>query len=242
MADVEVERSRADAGQSYGDALLRDAAGDIEDLLALGAMAFGAPGAFVAVRRTSGDWAVASFGLAGVPVASLAERLADDFEPVELGDLPRDLPGGALVGSPFALSWALGVSVPIPGVQAVFAVVDLAARRASAREIRALRACVGRLAARLAAGRSIPALAAGSSSTSAPVAPSASQPDSARSRSDRRAPDASRLLRSSQVADIFDVTERTVLNWANSGRLRSTRTMGGHLRFHPDDVMGLLAS
>jgi excisionase family DNA binding protein len=40
---------------------------------------------------------------------------------------------------------------------------------------------------------------------------------------------------------LFDVTERTVINWAASKKLPSLRTAGGHLRFRSDDVLALLA-
>ena len=53
--------------------------------------------------------------------------------------------------------------------------------------------------------------------------------------------DAPQLLRSHEVATIFDVTERTVINWAAAGKLPSLRTIGGHLRFRRDDVMRLLS-
>jgi excisionase family DNA binding protein len=49
------------------------------------------------------------------------------------------------------------------------------------------------------------------------------------------------LLRSHEVAEIFDVTERTVINWAAAGKLPSLRTVGGHLRFRREDVLRLLA-
>jgi len=48
------------------------------------------------------------------------------------------------------------------------------------------------------------------------------------------------LLRSHEVAALFDVTERTVINWAASGKLACLRTVGGHLRFRSEDVMSLL--
>jgi excisionase family DNA binding protein len=49
------------------------------------------------------------------------------------------------------------------------------------------------------------------------------------------------LLRSQEVAEVFDVTERTVINWAAAGKLPSLRTIGGHLRFRREDVLRLLA-
>jgi excisionase family DNA binding protein len=48
------------------------------------------------------------------------------------------------------------------------------------------------------------------------------------------------LLRSQEVAEIFDVTDRTVINWAAAGKLPSLRTIGGHLRFRREDVLRLL--
>ena len=48
------------------------------------------------------------------------------------------------------------------------------------------------------------------------------------------------LLRSHEVASLFDVTERTVINWAASGKLPALRTIGGHLRFRGEDVASLL--
>lgn len=49
------------------------------------------------------------------------------------------------------------------------------------------------------------------------------------------------LLRSHEVAVLFDVTERTVINWAAAKKLPSIRTAGGHLRFRGEDVLALLA-
>ncbi len=48
------------------------------------------------------------------------------------------------------------------------------------------------------------------------------------------------LLRSHEVAEIFKVTERTVVNWAAAGKLPSMRTVGGHLRFRQDEIQSVL--
>ncbi len=40
---------------------------------------------------------------------------------------------------------------------------------------------------------------------------------------------------------LFDVTDRTVINWAAAHKLPSIRTAGGHLRFRGDDVLALLS-
>ena len=58
--------------------------------------------------------------------------------------------------------------------------------------------------------------------------------------STKQTADGHSLLRSHEVAALFDVTERTVINWAASGKLACLRTVGGHLRFRSEDVMSLL--
>ncbi|MEV4753006.1 helix-turn-helix domain-containing protein [Streptosporangium sp. NPDC049248] len=44
-----------------------------------------------------------------------------------------------------------------------------------------------------------------------------------------------------EVARLFGVEPSTVIDWAKTGKLRSTRTPGGHHRFHPADVDAALA-
>lgn len=51
-----------------------------------------------------------------------------------------------------------------------------------------------------------------------------------------------RPLTSTQVADIFGVTAVTVGEWADSGKLRSFKTPGGHRRFRRADVDEFIAS
>ena len=50
----------------------------------------------------------------------------------------------------------------------------------------------------------------------------------------------SRLLTSAQVADLFRVNPKTVTRWTAAGKLRCTRTLGGHRRYYEDEVMTLL--
>ena len=50
-----------------------------------------------------------------------------------------------------------------------------------------------------------------------------------------------RWLRSAEVARIFGVDRRTVLNWARNGRIRSQLTAGGHRRYRESDALSLLA-
>lgn len=41
----------------------------------------------------------------------------------------------------------------------------------------------------------------------------------------------SRLMRPTEVAELFDVETDTVLDWARAGKLPAVRTPGGHWRF-----------
>ena len=50
-----------------------------------------------------------------------------------------------------------------------------------------------------------------------------------------------RLLTPAEVASMFRVDVKTVTRWANSGRLTSIRTLGGHRRYRESEVRNLLA-
>ena len=49
-----------------------------------------------------------------------------------------------------------------------------------------------------------------------------------------------RLLRTREVALLFQVSERAVTDWARKGRIPSVRTPGGHRRYPADEVRALL--
>ena len=51
---------------------------------------------------------------------------------------------------------------------------------------------------------------------------------------------AGRLLRTREVALLFQVSERAVTDWARRGRIPSVRTPGGHRRYPADEVWALL--
>jgi excisionase family DNA binding protein len=51
---------------------------------------------------------------------------------------------------------------------------------------------------------------------------------------------AGRLLRTREVAQLFQVSERTVAEWARRGRIPSVRTPGGHRLYPADEVRKLL--
>lgn len=48
------------------------------------------------------------------------------------------------------------------------------------------------------------------------------------------------MLRTSDVALLFEVSERTVSEWARKGQIPSVRTPGGHRRYPADGIKGLL--
>ncbi|MEP7368227.1 MAG: BldC family transcriptional regulator [Dermatophilaceae bacterium] len=48
------------------------------------------------------------------------------------------------------------------------------------------------------------------------------------------------LLTTAEVAGLFRVDPKTVTRWANSGKLTSLRTLGGHRRFLESEVLHLL--
>ncbi len=50
-----------------------------------------------------------------------------------------------------------------------------------------------------------------------------------------------RLLTPGEVALLFRVEPKTVIRWADQGRIGSIRTPGGHRRFRESDVTELLA-
>lgn len=48
------------------------------------------------------------------------------------------------------------------------------------------------------------------------------------------------LLTPGEVADLFGVDPKTVTRWATAGKLDAQRTLGGHRRYHADEVYELL--
>lgn len=49
-----------------------------------------------------------------------------------------------------------------------------------------------------------------------------------------------RLMRTREVALLFQVSERAVTDWARKGRIPSVRTPGGHRRYPADKIRELL--
>ena len=58
----------------------------------------------------------------------------------------------------------------------------------------------------------------------------------------RHAPSTASFLRSAQVADILQVSPKTVTRWAQQGLLPYQRTLGGHRRYPESAIRELAAS
>ena len=52
--------------------------------------------------------------------------------------------------------------------------------------------------------------------------------------------DAAELMTPAEVASMFHVDPKTVTRWAQSGKLSSIRTLGGHRRYRESEVRELL--
>jgi excisionase family DNA binding protein len=218
----------------------------LADLLVLGALACQTPVAVLSVPQPGGGWSTLSQGFDhrnGLNDGALYEVIASSVGPVELTDMVTSLSRSPLVHAPHAMRWAYGVALRDSNgmVTGVVAVMDRWLRQLSKREQRAMAALARQISAQLvqlrrpvdsvepvAMLRQVPKTGTVSASRAGGRGASATG-------------DAPQLLRSHEVATIFDVTERTVINWAAAGKLPSLRTIGGHLRFRRDDVMRLLS-
>ncbi|HET9075524.1 MAG TPA: helix-turn-helix domain-containing protein [Acidimicrobiales bacterium] len=204
--------------------------------------------AVLSVPQPGGGWSTLSHGFdsrSGLNDGLLFEAIASAVGPVELTDMVTSLPRSPLVHSPHLMRWAYGVALREAngGVLGVVAVMDRWLRQLTKREQRAMTALGRQMSAQMAQLRR-PAEAVDSLPVIRQMPAKPANPGPGRSgggRSSGMAGEAPQLLRSHEVATIFDVTERTVINWAAAGKLPSLRTIGGHLRFRRDDVMKLLS-
>ena len=48
------------------------------------------------------------------------------------------------------------------------------------------------------------------------------------------------LLTPGEVAVMFRVNPKTVTRWARAGKISAVRTLGGHRRFHADEIRRFL--
>ncbi len=219
----------------------------LADLLVLGALACQTPVAVLSVPQPGGGWSTLSQGFDhrnGLNDGLLFEAISANVGPVELTDMVTTLPKSPLVQAPHAMRWAYGVALRDQNgaVMGVVAVMDRWLRQLTKREQRAMTALARQMAGQLTQlRRPSEALEAMPTLRQVPAKPAVTAPARSNGRSSGVAGEAPQLLRSHEVATIFDVTERTVINWAAAGKLPSLRTIGGHLRFRRDDVMRLLS-
>jgi excisionase family DNA binding protein len=57
--------------------------------------------------------------------------------------------------------------------------------------------------------------------------------------SGKAAPELPRYLRAAEVADILQVSPKTVSRWAKDGKLPFLRTLGGHRRYPASEIRQL---
>lgn len=218
------------------------------DILLLTALACQAPLAVVSVPQAAG-WSTLSHGFdqrVGLNDRRLFDTLARHTGPVELQDLTTlaGLAGSPLLVAPHEVRWAFGVALRSPSgaVLGVVAVLDRCHREVTRRERRAMLATARQMTNHLSQLRRVTTgwPDAGTERGGTPAARTRDE-QTAGVRRAAPLPEGQQLLRSHEVAVLFDVTERTVINWAAAGKLPSLRTIGGHLRFRSEDVLELLA-
>lgn len=215
------------------------------DLLLLAALSCQTQLALLSVTQGEGRWRTLSHGFEareGLDDPRLFELIASRREPVEVADMTihPGLARSPLAAPPHSLRWAYGMPMVSPEGQVIGVVVvlDRWLRQVSRREHRALSAVARQASEHLARICSSP--------LPTPVVEVAPEPHGdplaglVGLRRGATMPDGQQLMRSHEVAVLFDVTERTVINWAASGKLPSLRTIGGHLRFRREDVASLL--
>src|SRR5579875_3171238 len=236
-------------GRGHEPAVPPGAGQAFADILLLAAFACQTPFAVLSVPQPGGGLSTLSYGFeqrTGLNDARLFDLIATRTEPVEIPDLGAhpELSRSALAQAPHGLRWAYAVPLRNGGgnLLGVIAVFDRWLRQGGRREQRAMQAVARQAVSHLSQLRRSPG------SPEAPAAPGWSATPGSGPRRElptlRRGgalPEGQQLLRSHEVAVLFDVTERTVINWAAAGKLPSLRTIGGHLRFRSEDVLSLLA-
>lgn len=199
------------------------------DLLLVAATATRCPWAILSVAGDKGTWATLVLGGVREELcdAKLFAIVAKYHEPVEVTDPARNpaLAHTRLAQPGCCVRWLLAVPLFMPGaeVMAVLAVLDTHPHERAERERAALLA-LARLATAALADHKAPAGKVYWPARDGRVKALVSQP----------------LLCSRDVAALFDVTERTVISWAKSGKVPCLRGRGNALRFRSEDVLALM--
>jgi hypothetical protein len=217
------------------------------DLLFLAAVSCQAPMAMISVAQPDGSWSTLTYGVdRREPLcdAELFAAVAGGSEAVEVTDAGSDPRlATSVLTTPLGMHYFYGVPLCSPdrATVGVLCVLDRRTRELNKREQQAMAAVGRQLTGQLVlwrrprktpprvdhvdGSRGWPSPGAGSPFTGSPPG-----------RHNQH------LLRSHDVALLFDVTGRTVVNWASSNKLASLRTAGGHLRFRSEDVLALLTA
>ena len=206
----------------------------LTDLVFLGALACTAPIVMIRFRDADGGYVLVAHGLSGPFTDAdhrLIEAIADSDNPLDLPRLGSALPARALA-PPQSMRWGYGLGIRDSDGTSLLtiAMLDRWPRQLTKKEHQVL----GILARRAhyvlnhpqPNFHPVPAMAPTLAPSAHPMAEAATL--------------LPQLLRATEVAKLFDVTERTVLNWTSSGRLPCIRTIGGHLRYRRPDILQLL--
>lgn len=198
--------------------MAKDDGAIFSDLLLVAAAVARCPASALSIASTNGagpKWATLAFGVKreSLDDPALFSIIASCDEAVEIVEPARNpaLAGTLVAKSGSAVRWLFGVRLSV-APPAVLVVVDTAEHELATQERSALLAI-----ARFTAS----ALQVRNKALGGP-APGG-------------------FLHCKDVAALFDVSQRTVLNWATSGKLPSIRTPSGGLRFRPEDVLAWLS-
>lgn len=195
------------------------------DLLSVAAAAARCPFAALSVTRDGNRWGTFTFGIEreSLDDPTLFSAIARQGEPVEVADIASDplFAHTRLARPPSQVRWLLAVPLFNQDGEAAGVLAVLNDRRHELRkDERGALLAVARLAANaLVVGHKMPVVRPAVQALSG---------------------DGQAFLHSRDVAKLFDVTERTVHNWAATGKLACLRTPGNNLRFRSEDVAALL--
>ena len=216
------------------------------DLLFLAGMSCQVPMAMISVAQPDGSWSTLTYGVdRREPLcdAELFAAVAGGSDPVELTDASADPRlATSVLTTPLGVRYFYGIPLRSPdrATVGVLCVLDRRTRELSKREQQAVAAVGRQLTGQLVLWRrpgKRPSLAVHADGSRGWPPPGAGSPFNGSPAGSNQ-----HLLRSHDVALLFDVTGRTVVNWASSKKLASLRTAGGHLRFRSEDVLALLAA
>jgi len=223
------------------------AGGTIVDLLTLLAYGSDAPVALLAVRGNGGGWSILSHGLTsslGLEHDQFFDAASSVAGTMEFADILTLCPSSGLARGPNSLRWGYSTTLEDGNghIVGLVAVLDCWLRQLSKKTVRVLAVAARQIEIQLTLIHGI----AGNDPRPpdkrrhGPDASALPVPDKTLRGSSRPVLVVPKLLRTSDVAAIFQVTDRTVTNWVTAGRLPCTRTVGGRLRFQQSDIMALV--